>query len=295
MVAWLGRRETLAKTAGLGYLSLLAHGYYLDFALPAADYYRVDPLAGSAANLTPEQASRILGGEACMWGEIVSAENVDSRIWPSTAAIAERFWSPQDVKDVDSMYRRLDVVSRELDWVGVTHHSSYPLMLARLAGTQSPEALETLADVVEPVKRYIRHNTSAYTSLTPLNRLVDAARPESEKARIFAGMVDHLSANQDAVRKQLITWRDSREALLPLMQQSALLEEDIPLAEDLSAVARAGLEALDYLDSGNPAPQAWVQEQFVLLDLAAKPHAELLLMIVAPVRKLVEAAQKGSR
>jgi hexosaminidase len=119
-------------------------------------------------------------------------------------------------------------------------------------------------------------------------------RPESEKARIFAGRVDHLNANKDAVRKQLIIWRDSREELLPLLQQSALLEEDIPVAEDLSAVAGAGLEALDYLDSGKPAPQAWVQEQFVLLDLAAKPHAEMLLMIVEPVRKLVNAAQRGS-
>ena len=108
-------------------------------------------------------------------------------------------------------------------------------------------------------------------------------------------MVDHLSANKDAVRRQLVTWRDSREELLPLLRQSALLEEDLPLAEDLSAVAQAGLEALDYLDSGQPAPQAWVQEQFVLLDLAAKPHAELLLMIVEPVRKLVEAAQKATR
>jgi hypothetical protein len=78
------------------------------------------------------------------------------------------------------------------------------------------------------------------------------------------------------------------------MQQSALLQEEIPLAEDLSTVARAGLEALDYLDSGHPAPQAWVQEQFVMLDLAAKPRPELLLKIVEPVRKLVEAARKGS-
>ena len=53
-------------------------------------------------------------------------------------------------------------------------------------------------------------------------------------------MVDHLSANKDAVRRQLLIWRDSREELLPLLQQSALLKEDIPLAEDLSAVARAG-------------------------------------------------------
>jgi hypothetical protein len=107
--------------------------------------------------------------------------------------------------------------------------------------------------------------------------------------------VEHLPANRDAVRKQLIAWRDSRENLLPILQQSALLEEDIPLEEDLSAVAKAGLEALDYLDSGDAAPKAWVKEQTVLLNLAAKPHAELLLMIVEPVRKLVAAAERGSR
>jgi hexosaminidase len=291
--SWRGP-ESLAQTARLGYMSILSHGYYLDFALPAADYYRVDPLAGAAASLAPEQASRILGGEACMWSEMVTPENVDSRIWPSTAAIAERFWSPQDVRDVDSMYRRLEVVSRGLDGLGVTHHPSYTLMLTRLAGMHSPAALETLADVLEPIKHYQRRHAREYTSLTPLDRLVDAVRPESDKARIFAGMVDHLSANKDGVRKQLIIWRDSREELLTLLKQSALLEEDIPVAEDLSAVARAGLEALDYLDSGNPAPRAWADEQFVLLDLAAKPHAELLLMIVEPVRKLVAAAQRGA-
>jgi hexosaminidase len=291
--SWRGA-ESLAQTARLGYMSILSNGFYLDFALAPADYYRVDPLAGAAASLTPEQAARILGGEACMWGEFVTPENIDSRIWPSTAAIAERSWSPQNVNDVDSMYRRLEVVSRELDWVGVTHHSSYPLMLERLAGMRSPEALKTLADVVEPVKHHEREEAREYTSLTPLNRLVDAARPQSEKARIFAGMVDRLSDHQDAVRQQLLIWRGSREALLALMQQSALLKEDIPLAEDLSAVARAGLEALDYIAAGKPAPESWVQDQLTLLSLAGKPHAEVLLMIVPPVRKLVEAAQRGS-
>jgi hexosaminidase len=106
--------------------------------------------------------------------------------------------------------------------------------------------------------------------------------------------VDHLGANRDAVRKQLLAWRDSREALLPLLQQSALLEEALPLAEDLSAVAQAGLQALDYLDAGKPAPPSWVQDQLMVLGLAAKPRAEVMLMIVPPVRKLVEAAGKGS-
>jgi hypothetical protein len=51
---------------------------------------------------------------------------------------------------------------------------------------------------------------------------------------------------------------------------------------------------LDYLGAGKPAPESWVKDQLTLLSLAAKPRAELLLMIVPPVRKLVEAAQKGS-
>ncbi len=291
--SWRGP-ESLVQTARLGYMSILSSGYYLDHALAPADYYQVDPLAGAAAGLTAEQASHILGGEACMWSEFVTPENIDSRIWPSAAAIAERLWSPQDVKDVDSMYSRVEVVGRELDRVGVTRDSSYTQMLARLAGDRSPETLQTLSDVVEPVKAYARESARDYTSLTPYNRLVDAARPESEKARIFAAQVDHLIANKDAVRKQLIVWRDSREELLPILQHSALLEEDLPLAEDLSAVAKAGLEALDYLDSGKPAPQAWVDQQTVLLDLAAKPHAEVTLMIVGPVRNIMKASQRGS-
>ena len=292
--SWRGP-ESLAQTARLGYMSILSNGYYLDFALAPADYYRVDPLGGAAASLAPDQASRILGGEACMWSELVTPENVDSRIWPSTAAIAERFWSPREVTDVDSMYRRLAIVSRELDWVGLTHHSSLPLMLERLAGMQAPDALRTLADVLEPIKEYKRENSREYTSLSAYNRLVDAARPASEKARVFSGMVDQWRENEATIRRQLVVWRDCQESLAPLLKSSALLQENAPSAEDLTKVAKAGLEALDHLDSGRPAPQAWVQQQSVLLDSAAKPHAELMLMIVPPVRKLVEEAGKGSR
>ena len=72
---------------------------------------------------------------------IVSPENIDSRIWPRTAAIAERFWSPQNVTDVNSMYQRLDEISRRLDWLGLTHHSSYVPMLRRIAGTDDISAL----------------------------------------------------------------------------------------------------------------------------------------------------------
>jgi hexosaminidase len=291
--SWRGP-ESLAQAARLGYMGILSHGYYLDLTSPAEAYYGVDPLSGAAASLAPDQAARILGGEACMWSEFVTAENIDSRIWPAAAAIAERLWSPEDVKDLDSLYQRLAIASRNLDALGLNHLAGPHLMLQQLAGTQPLAALETLAGVVAPINAYARENEREYTSLTPHNRLVDAVKPESEAARIFAGRVNRLRENEDAVRKQLIIWRDSRDILLPILQSSELLKEDIPLAEDMFAVARAGLEALDYLDSGKPAPRAWLNDQSVLLELSAKPHAELLLMIVDPVRKLVEAAGHGS-
>ena len=55
---------------------------------PAPTLYAVDPLDNDAASLTNEERDRILGGEVAMWGEFVSPENVDSRIWPRAALVA---------------------------------------------------------------------------------------------------------------------------------------------------------------------------------------------------------------
>src|SRR2546429_6237648 len=131
--SWRGQ-ESLAQAAKQGYRGLLSHGYYIDLMWPASQHYLVDPMSDAAANLSPEESKRILGGEATMWAEYVSPENIDSRIWPRTAAIAERLWSPQNVRDVNSMYQRLDKVSHRLDFLGLTHNTGYAPMLRRIAG-----------------------------------------------------------------------------------------------------------------------------------------------------------------
>ena len=290
--SWRGQ-ESLAVAARRGYMGILSAPYYLDLMYPASRSYQADPLEGATAGLTPEQQSRILGGEACMWDEFTTPENIDSHIWPRMAAIAERFWSPQSVKDVDAMYRRLEVVSRWLDFAGLKHRANYPLMLERLTDLQPVESLRTLDEVLEPVKGYAREGTRPYNSFTPLNRLVDATPPESDAARDFANLVANWSSNKDRIRKQLTLWRENQTDLMPLMQSSGLLQEDAPLAEDVSALAAAGLQALDYLDSGKAAPPDWVTEQLALVERASKPRGELLIMIAAPVGKLVKAAKSG--
>jgi len=274
-------------------MGILANGYYLDLMQPASRHYRVDPMEGATAGLNPEEKSRILGGEACMWVEFVTPENVDSRIWPRLAAIAERLWSPEEVKDVDSMYRRLEVESRRLDSLGLTHRSSYPVMLERLTNLGPIENLRTLADLLEPVKEYSREGARKYTSLTPLNRLVDAERPESDAARDFAGLVADWKSHKAEIRRELTRWRDGAAGALPMIERNGLLREDAPLAQDVAALAVAGLQALDYLDAGKPAPARWVSEQTALCERAAKPRAELLIMIVPSVRALIQAARQA--
>jgi len=219
------------------------------------------------------------------------------RLWPRTAAIAERLWSPQDVKDVASMYRRLAVVSRDLEWRGVRHASSHHLMLARLADGHPVGPLATLSDVVEPVKEYSREEARQYDSFTPLNRLVDATRPESDVAREFSSLVDRaLAGKSDApssreqLRRWLTLWQANDAALQSVLQDSFLLQELAPLSKDLAGLGAAGLEALDYLSSGSKPPPSWAAAQRAQLDNWKKPRAELLLMIAPQVERLVDAA-----
>jgi len=296
--SWRGQ-ESLATAAKQGDSSLLSFGYYIDLMWPAARHYAVDPMSGAAATLSPEEKSRILGGEACMWTEWVTPEILDSRVWPRTAAIAERLWSPQEVTDVGSMYARLAELNWRLDWLGLTHRTGRFQMLHRMSGTEDISALRTVADVVEPVKDYARISNvkGPWDFRAPLNHLIDAVSPESDPARHFRDQVQAYiqssykdQAAEAQIRALLTTWRDNDMKLYPLLQRSFLLLEVTPLSQDLSALGAAGLQALDYLDKSEPGPESWRAQQLALIERARTPRADLLLSVVAPVQQLIEAS-----
>ena len=302
--SWRGQ-ASLAAAAKQGYRGLLSYGYYLDLMWPASRHYAVDPMTmtatDAAATLTPEEKNLILGGESCQWAEWVTPENIDSHIWPRNAAIAERLWSPQEVKDVASLYKRMKAVSYDLEWLGLTHNSARTAMLQRMAGKGDTAALRVLADVVEPVKDYNRWDDAKgpIDFHAPLTRMIDAVSPESDTARQFSDLVENFAQSgyrdqivEAQIRSYLTTWRDNDVRLHPVLEQSFLLQEDVPLSQNLSALGAAGLQALDYLDKGQTAPDSWKTEQIAVIDQAGTRQADLLLMVVTPVRELVEAGAR---
>ncbi len=275
--SWRGQ-ASLADAGSKGYRGILSFGYYLDHLKPASFHYAVDP--------DPQQTAQILGGEACMWTEYVSEETVDSRIWPRAAAIAERLWSAASVNDADSMYQRLEAVSRQLQWVGIQHRSNYQPMLDRLRGDAPPEPLRVLADASEALGIEGRRDIHKYTSQVLLNRFVDAVRPESEGVRQMEIAVRKLIADPSRdsaeIQVRLTEWSKNDDLLRP----SGYLG---PISRNLAALGSVGLQALEYLRSGHAPPEGWVAGQIQSMDRMQDPQVEVRLAAVRPVRQLLQA------
>jgi len=109
----------LAKVVQSGYNAILSYGYYQDRQSPLCsgncpaywmyswtyrDMYNTDPTKG--LGLTPEQEQRVLGGEACIWGESVDQVNIDQMDLTRAVAVAERFWSSPNVTSFLSLEAR---------------------------------------------------------------------------------------------------------------------------------------------------------------------------------------------
>jgi hexosaminidase len=297
--SWRGPQFVGEAVRG-GNRALLSAGYYIDLNQSAAEHYLADPEGDGASTLTSEQSKGILGGEATMWSEFVTPENVDSRIWPRTAAIAERFWSPRETRDVASMYARLAIVSQKLNNYGLQHNSSYLAMLSRMTGEHDPLPLRVFGDVMQPPRLYAREEQRHYDAFSPLNRLIDAVPPESDAARQFTDIVNRILTGRtepedwEQAQEWLVLWRDNDVQLQPLLPRSELTQELIPVSTNLRQVSQTGLDAIGYLREHKSAPADWRNRELAFLKSSEKPQAVLMNMIAPAVEKLVQATTGSS-
>jgi hexosaminidase len=294
--SWRGT-ESLVEAAKNGYTSLLSTGYYIDLIQPTDFHYLVDPVPGGT-QLTPEQQKLIVGGEATMWTELVPPETVDSRIWPRTAAIAERLWSPSSLRDVDDMYRRLDRISLLLDGLGSLHLRNKGVLLRRLANSYDTKALETLVDVIEPLKIYERNaGDTMYNVFSPFTKIADVATPDQKVAREFRKHVSAYCSSGDAkllkdIKENLVKWRDNDTVFRALVKRSPVLGEAGILSENLARISEKGLEATGYLEKGIKAPAGWKGKCMLLTNKAREQGGRCDLQVVTAIEELIETASK---
>jgi hexosaminidase len=197
------------------------------------------------------------------------------------------------------MYRRLALVSRRLEELGLRHESYLDPALRRLAGdgatARDLRALRVFVDLVEPVKRYNRgHHQPGATQFTPLTGLVDCARADSAPAREFAQAMDEFLADpkSDAalheVQVTLKRWNTVAQDLLArLPNLSPQLGESKPVLQALVDAAAAGEKMAEALHAGSTLPPEKAQSYAAAVKRLAEPHAAVELPAAATLARLI--------
>ena len=256
-----------------------------------------------------------------MWAEQLNNETIDSRVWPRTMAVAERFWSPQADRDVSDMYRRLRVNSLKLEDLGLRHISGPETVRRNLLLEPNPEALNILASVLEPVDFHERSKLQHTNGWTSLDRLVDAVVPDPPSRQHVVGEVDAIAGNVTLpsppdpavdlsgdvpqgptptkevairrLRERFLSWQSAQTRLLEDVQHTPRLSDAVTRAGQLGQLAGVGLSSLAYLESHTAPPAGWQAQQMSILDAAAQPSALVRFTVLNSMRKLVVAAAQG--
>ena len=291
--SWRGQ-EGLFSAARAGYDCLLSNGYYIDLCQSAAFHYANDPIP-AGTQLGETEKAHILGGEATMWSELVTAETIDSRIWPRTAAIAERLWSSAEVNDVEDMYRRLDYISQRLEEAGSRHRSNREMMMRRATNGGDISKLQLLMDLVAPLEGYARHHQGKeYNTTFPLVRAPDMAVPDPSMAREIEELVDGtINGSETAATELGVHFRSMLgcELLRRQYATAPALQELDPLLENVLTLAKMGNRLLkDIAAQDGPIDQQTLSFSKEQLERSKTPKVECRIPWVASMERLMDYA-----
>ncbi|QIH40102.1 family 20 glycosylhydrolase [Flavobacterium sp. Sr18] len=262
--AWRGTNEgqeaggALIKAAKSGYNTVLSNGYYIDLMLGLESHYMNDPLPKKII-LSPEEKARVLGGEAAMWSELVTPLNIDSRIWPRTAAIAERLWSNAEVNDMNSLRKRLKTISFRLEELGITHIRNKEVILRNISNNQDTRALNDFSNLCEPLKNYKRNGGGKkYRIHSPLTLFADACNSDASEALDFNLAVNAYLADKSKENKLIVInffkkWIALNSDLIALSSNAPLVQPLLPLSKSLSDVSEQLLLLMDKKQKVNQA------------------------------------------
>jgi hexosaminidase len=274
---------------------ILSKGFYIDQFFPAYIHYNNPDLA----SINDSNESKLKGGEAAQWTEAADKNNIETRVWPRAAAVAERLWSPASVTNVDDMYRRLYVVSRQLDQLGLQHISNYERALRNYTSGNDITALKTFTDVLTPVKGYrkllarFKLSEGATYQNAPLIAVSDIIPVDAEVKWKFRSAVQSYLQYEDAASEHLImdylsAWQHESEKLKDLFNTSDQLKAVQPHVENLALIASIGIEAMNKIKEGRAPDSNWIADKENVLKKANQVYGETELCIIPEIESLVK-------
>ena len=241
---------------------ILSHGYYLDHFRSAGYHYRVDP-EDTLFSQTQTRRDHLIGGEACIWGEVLSTENLDSRIWPRSAAIAERLWSAKNIRNREDMYTRLRSVTRTLEVLGLRHLKHYDERIKELAAPYSPELLQMFTSLLQPTTKAARE-FSAGENTTPMpNIIVEFILAESLYAQHFNHLINVYLENRTSkkeIEKIVSAWHSRNDKMTSLLTSHEKLQNLLPLLEQINKIFKIITSGLQQIDDEILPSEKWFAE-----------------------------------
>lgn len=296
--SWKGSNEgtlagqSLINAVKNGYKTVLSNGFYIDLMQSVNDHYSA-PIIPKEAKLSKEEEQRVLGGEATMWTELANAQNIDSRIWPRTAAIAEVFWSKQEDLDILSMNKRLKHVSNTLEELGITHIRNRSVILRNVANYQNIETLEEFANLCEPLKIYSRNKGGTeYQTYSPLTLFADACSADASEAVNFNNAVKNYlkiknEENLIIITKYFKKWIDLETSLTQLSNNAPLVQPILPLSQSLANLSKEFLLVLEENKSFNAEVMNDLYKQ-----CNSKNHADVELAVCSGLKEMIDNYKK---
>ncbi|XP_077539498.1 beta-hexosaminidase subunit beta-like [Haemaphysalis longicornis] len=103
--SWV-RPDDVAKK---GYQVVMSSPWYLNYFSSDKEWDHFYNTNRTGFDAMPKQMERVIGGEACMWGEYVDMTNLLGALWPRAAAVAERLWSAAHVNKIEEAVWRLNM------------------------------------------------------------------------------------------------------------------------------------------------------------------------------------------
>ncbi len=315
--AWRGV-TALERALHSGHDAILSAPYYLDLFFPLDAHTRFRPDASIDALLRAEddlrrdprlahiadgmawtdhwralpdgeavvERGRLLGAEACLWGELVDADVLPTRLWSRMVCLADLFWRPRDEPATNWRKRQAIGIDLLRDTLG------YEFGLDAVPASEgylAQPAVREFAAWLEPVKWYARllgadalnarlmgtemPQARPYQADTPLNTLADFLPPESHAAwrldELVAKFVDGHAGAPDELAAVAAAWTElARWCDVPMELQSLL--------------ALLG-------EAGDVVQRKLAGEAVTLADIALRAHepsGEYMLSIAPALRRL---------